>query len=153
MSKASDDLQHYAVVGTLAALGGWVVYKYVANAIPTIPTPAELTNRYLTSVVTNADGSVNVAATLGITNPSNVGNIGGHNATAEEVRILQYAHNYGVQIVWKNTDFGNNPEIDYASTLRDVALAAGIMPASNWFGMFSTSGTLALLDNTMTVTR
>lgn len=145
--KVPNTVQTVAIVGVV----GYLLYNKFRDSLP--KSAADAINTYYTSVITNPDGSVDVPATLGITNNSTVGNIGGHNATGDEVRILQYAHNYGVQIAWKNTDFGNNPEVDYATTLRDVALAAGMTPVTNWFGFFSQSGTLSALDTLQTVTQ
>lgn len=136
-------LRDDAVLLAGVAVVGFLAFNKFRNSLP---SASEMANRYTSGVVHNADGSVNIAATVGATNPSGI-----PAATSTEAAVLRLASAYGVPIVYQYGVFSDTGTVDYAYTVRDIAYAAGITPAYGFFGGIDITGTVSLLLNLTTV--
>lgn len=96
---------------------------------------------YFSGIVRDANGDIDIAATVGISNPSGI-----PAADAGQAEAARLAVQYGVPIQYLFSMTGQR-SVDEAGTVREVARARGVETAYTWYGAVDVHATIQRIRN------
>lgn len=91
---------------------------------------------YFSGIVRDANGDIDIGATIGLVNPSGI-----PAADVGQAEAARLAVQYGVPIQYLFSVTGQR-SVDEAGTIREVARARGVATAYTWYGAVDVAATI-----------